>query len=132
MKKTIQSTRGAVRFSLKHSKNYLIQNRNVISPIFLWFSYKGIRVKKSIGYSVQLEDWDFKRQRVRTNKITLINARTVNNYLNSLELNLLQSYTEVVSSDVKVTRYTIQGLINRVTQTGDDLVAYRVIYNLVE
>ena len=59
---------GAVRFSLKHSKNYLIQNRNVISPIFLWFSYKGIRVKKSIGYSVQLEDWDFNRQRVRTNK----------------------------------------------------------------
>ena len=89
-------------------------------------------MKKSIGYSVQLEDWDFKRQRVRTNKITLINARTVNNYLNSLELNLLQSYTEVVSSEVKVNRSTIQGLINRVTQTGDDLVAYRVIYNLVE
>ena len=89
-------------------------------------------MKKSIGYSVQLEDWDFKRQRVRTNKIILISVRKVNNYLNSLELNLLQSYTEVVSSDVKVTRSTIQGLINRVTQTGDDVVAYRVIYNLVE
>ena len=61
MKKTIQSTRGAVRFSLKHSKNYLIQNRHVTSPIFLWFSYKGTRVKKSIGYSVLLEDWDFNR-----------------------------------------------------------------------
>ena len=65
-------------------------------------------MKKSIGYSVLLEDWDFKRQRVRTNKITLVNARTVNNYLNSLELNLLQGYTEVVSSDVTVTRSTIQ------------------------
>jgi hypothetical protein len=119
MKKTIQSNRGAVRFSLKHSKNYLIQNRNVISPIFLWFSYKGIRVKKSTGFSVQLEDWDFKRQRVRTNKFTLINARTVNNYLNSLELNLLQSYTELVNVEVEVNRTSIKGLIKRVTKTGD-------------
>lgn len=126
MKKTIQSNRGAVRFSLKHSKNYLIQNRNVISPIFLWFSYKGIRVKKSTGFSVQLEDWDFKRQRVRTNKITLINARTVNNYLNSLELNLLQSYTELVNVEVEVNRTSIKGLIKRVTNTGDNVIEHEV------
>ena len=68
-------------------------------------------MKKSIGYSVLLEDWDFKRQRVRTNKITLVNARTVNNYLNSLELNLLQGYTEVVSSEVVVTKSTYSVLI---------------------
>jgi len=83
-------------------------------------------VKKSIGYSVLLEDWDFKRQRVRTNKITLVNARTVNNYLNSLELNLLQGYTEVVSSEVVVTKSTIQGLINRITKTEVDVLEHKV------
>ena len=83
-------------------------------------------MKKSIGYSVLLEDWDFKRQRVRTNKITLVNARTVNNYLNSLELNLLQGYTEVVSSEVVVTKSTIQGLINRITKTEVDVVEHKV------
>lgn len=41
MYKVLRSTKSAVRFSLKHSKKYLSENRYQESLIVLWFSFGG-------------------------------------------------------------------------------------------
>ena len=83
MYKVLRSTRSAVRFSLKKSKKYLLENRYQESLILLWFSFGGPnkRVSYSTGYTVSYADWDYQKQRVKTNKSRVINSHTVNNYL---------------------------------------------------
>ena len=87
MYKVLRSTKSAVRFSLKKSKKYLSENRYQESLILLWFSFGGAdkRVSYSTGYTVSYADWDYQKQRVKTNKSRVINSHTVNNYLNKLE-----------------------------------------------
>ena len=47
------------------------------------------KLKYATGFKACYEDWDFKKQRVKSNKSLLINAREVNNLLNLFEtLNL--------------------------------------------
>ena len=66
MYKVLRSTKSAVRFSLKKSKNYLLENSNKESLIFLWFSFGGAdkRVSYSTGYTVSYADWDYQKQRL--------------------------------------------------------------------
>ena len=49
MFKVLRSTKSAVRFSLKHSKKYLLENRCQESLIVLWFSFGG--ADKRVSYS---------------------------------------------------------------------------------
>jgi hypothetical protein len=59
MFKVIKPSKTAVRFSLKHSKKYLLANRYQESLIVLWFSFGGAdkRVSYSAGYSVSYANW---------------------------------------------------------------------------
>jgi hypothetical protein len=88
MYKVLKSSKAAIRFSLKHSKKYLLENRCQESLIILWFSFGGAdkRVSYSTGYTVSYADWDYQKQRVKTNKSRVINSHTVNNYLNRLSI----------------------------------------------
>ena len=91
MYKVLKSSKAAIRFSLKHSKKHLSSNLYKESLIVLWFSFGGPdkRVSYSTGYSVSYADWDYQKQRVKTNKSRVINSHTVNNYLNKLETELM-------------------------------------------
>ena len=84
MYKVLRSTKSAVRFSLKHSKKYLSENRCQESLIVLCFSLRGAdkRVSYSTGYTVCYSDWDYQKQRIKTNKSRVITSHIVNNYLN--------------------------------------------------
>ena len=54
MYKVLKSSKAAIRFSLKHSKKYLLENRCQESLIVLWFSFGGAdkRVSYSTGYEI--------------------------------------------------------------------------------
>ncbi|MDB4199086.1 hypothetical protein N9752_02025 [Polaribacter sp.] len=69
---------------MKHSKKYLSENRYQESLIVLWFSFRGAekRVSYSTVYTVFYADWDYQKQRIKTNKSRVINSHIVNNYLN--------------------------------------------------
>ena len=101
MYKVLRSTKSAVRFSLKHSKKYLLENRCQESLIVLWFSFGGAdkRVSYFTGYTVSYSDWDYQKQRVKTNKSRIINSHTVNNYLNRLETELMNTYSRYVDEE---------------------------------
>ena len=101
MFKVLRSTKSAVRFSLKHSKKYLLENRCQESLIVLWFSFGGAdkRVSYSTGYSVSYADWDYQKQRIKTNKSRVINSHTVNNFLNRLETELMNTYSRYVDEE---------------------------------
>lgn len=47
---------GGAQRSLKHSGNYLIENRSLASPIFVLFSLSEVSVKRSTGFAVELEN----------------------------------------------------------------------------
>jgi hypothetical protein len=50
------------------------------SLIVLWFSFWGAdkRVSYSTGYTVSYADWDYQKQRVKTNKSRVVNSHIVN------------------------------------------------------
>jgi hypothetical protein len=81
MYKVLKSSMAVIRFSLKHSKKYLLGNRYQESLIVLWFSFGGAdkRVSYSKGYSVSYSD--YYKQRVKINKSRVVNSQTINNYL---------------------------------------------------
>ena len=59
MYKVLKSSKSVIRFSLKHSKKYLLENRYQESLIVLRFSFGGAdkRVSYSTGYTVSYSDW---------------------------------------------------------------------------
>jgi hypothetical protein len=114
MYKVLKSSKAAIRFSLKHSKKYLLENRCQESLIILWFSFGGAdkRVSYSTGYTVSYADWDYQKQRVKTNKSRVINSHTVNNYLNRLSITGEDTEYLTRNEVSKVLNVTVQTLNN--------------------
>lgn len=115
MKNIIRHSKGVVRFCLKDSRNHLLKNRNKTSLIFLVFSYGGQRLKYSTGFSVYLDDWDFTRRRVKANKLTIVNPRTVNNYLNKLETGLLNEYSKLILNQDSINKECIRKILDSIS-----------------
>jgi len=117
MFKVLRSTKSAVRFSLKHSKKYLLENRCQESLIVLWFSFGGAdkRVSYSTGYTVSYSDWDYQKQRVKTNKSRIINSHTVNNYLNRLETELMNANSRFIDEERPITKELIKETLDIIT-----------------
>jgi hypothetical protein len=110
MYKVLKSSKAAIRFSLKHSKKHLSSNLYKESLIVLWFSFGGAdkRVSYSTGYTVSYVDWDYQKQRVKTNKSRVINSHTVNNYLNRLETELMNQYSRFIDEEIPITKELIK------------------------
>jgi len=117
MFKVLKSSKAAIRFSLKHSKKYLLENRCQESLIILWFSFGGPdkRVSYSTGYSVSYADWHYQKQRVKTNKSRVINSHTVNNYLNKLETELMNTYGRYIDEERVITKGLIRETLDIIT-----------------
>jgi hypothetical protein len=110
MYKVVRSTKAAVRFSLKHSKKYLLSNLYQESLIVLWFSFGGAdkRVSYSTGYMVSYGDWDYEKQRIKTNKSRVVNSHIVNNYLNKLETELMNQCSRLIDEGKLITKELIK------------------------
>ena len=130
MKNIIRHSKGVVRFSLKDSRNHLLKNRNKTSLIFLIFSYGGQRLKYSTGFSVYLDDWDFTRRRIKTNKLTIVNPRTVNNFLNKLETGLLDEYSKLILDQQQISKSDIRNILD--TISGKERFCSRHKINFIE
>jgi len=85
MKKTVKSTHGVIRFSLKESIKSLELTPKTESLIMLHFASKGERFKKSIGYKCSLNEWDTTKQRIKTGKGMMTNAYEINAFINKVQ-----------------------------------------------
>ena len=117
MYKVLKSSKAAIRFSLKHSKKHLSSNLYKESLIVLWFSFGGAdkRVSYSTGYTVSYADWDYQKQRVKTNKSRVINSHTVNNYLNRLETELMNQYSRSIDEERLITKELVRETLDIIT-----------------
>ncbi len=103
MEKSIKNSSGVVRFAFKETNVNMEKNKKKESPINLIFSYNGKKFKYSTGFKACYDDWDFSKQRVKSNKSLLINAREVNNLLNLIDTSLSKEYSKYISEQVVVT-----------------------------
>ena len=103
MEKSIKNSSGVVRFAFKETNVNMEKNKKKESPINLVFSYNGKKFKYSTGFKACYDDWDFSKQRVKSNKSLLINAREVNNLLNLIDTSLSKEYSKYISEQVVVT-----------------------------
>lgn len=112
MEKSIKNNTGVVRFAFKETNVNMEKDRKKVSPINLVFSYKGKKFKYSTGYKACYDDWDFNKQRIKSNKALLINAREVNNLLNLIETALSKEYSKYISEQVIVTNELLKSFLD--------------------
>jgi integrase len=112
MEKSIKNNTGVVRFAFKETNVNMEKDRKKVSPINLVFSYKGKKFKYSTGYKACYDDWDFNKQRIKSNKALLVNAREVNNLLNLIETSLSKEYSKYISEQVIVTNELLKSFLD--------------------
>ena len=83
------------------------------SPINLIFSYGGKKLKYSTGFKACYDDWDFNKQRIKSNKSLLVNAREVNNLLNFIDTSLTKEYSKLISEQLEVTNELLKSYLDR-------------------
>lgn len=120
MEKSIKNNTGVVRFAFKETNVNMEKDRKKVSPINLVFSYKGKKFKYSTGYKACYDDWDFNKQRIKSNKALLVNAREVNNLLNLIETSLSKEYSKYISDQVVVNNELLKSFL-------DDLLKKKII-----
>jgi integrase len=112
MEKSIKNNTGVVRFAFKETNVNMAMDKKKVSPINLVFGYKGKKFKYSTGYKASFDDWDFSKQRIKSNKSLLINAREVNNLLNFIETSLSKEYSKYISEQVVVTNELLKSYLD--------------------
>jgi integrase len=113
MEKSIKNNTGVVRFAFKETNVNMERDKKKVSPINLVFGYKGKKFKYSTGYKACYDDWDFSKQRIKSNKSILINAREVNNLLNLIETSLSKEYSKYISEQVIVTNELLKSFLDK-------------------
>ena len=113
MEKSIKNSSGVVRFAFKETNVNMEKNKNKESPINLVFSYNGKKFKYSTGFKACYDDWDFTKQRVKSNKSLLVNAREVNNFLNFIDTSLTKEYSKFISEQLEVTNEILKSYLDK-------------------
>ena len=113
MEKSIKNNSGVVRFAFKETNVNMEKDKKKESPINLIFSYGGKKLKYSTGFKACYDDWDFNRQRIKSNKSLLVNAREVNNLLNFIDTSLTKEYSKLISEQLEVTNELLKSYLDR-------------------
>jgi integrase len=113
MEKSIKNNSGIVRFAFKETNVNMEKDKKKESPINLIFSYSGKKLKFSTGYKACYDDWDFNKQRIKSNKSLLVNAREVNNFLNLIETSIYKEYTRLISEQTIVTNDILKSYLDK-------------------
>lgn len=139
MEKTIKNNSGVVRFAFKETNVNMKKDKKKESPIYLNFSYQGKKIKYSTGFKACFDDWDYNKQRVKSNKSLLINAREVNNLLNLIETSLYKEYTRLISEQIIVTNDIIKSYLDKllnknpiIENTASEITFFEFAYDLLE
>jgi hypothetical protein len=82
------------------------------SPINLIFSYGGKKLKYSTGFKACYDDWDFNKQRIKSNKSLLVNASEVNNLLNFIDTTFSKLYSRYISERLIVTNKLLKSYLD--------------------
>lgn len=113
MEKSIKNNSGVVRFAFKETNVNMEKDKKKESPINLIFSYGGKKLKYSTGFKACYDDWDFNRQRIKSNKSLLVNAREVNNLLNFIDTSLTKEYSKFISEQIEVTNELLKSYLDK-------------------
>ncbi len=96
--------------------NYNIQFKNrKVSPIIISLTWKGNRIQKSIGQSIETEYWDFKKNKAKS---TFKDAVNFNAYLQSIETALQNYYTESSSYGNVINKSKIKSKLIEILNNG--------------
>lgn len=112
--KTIQNSRGKLRFAFKDSINSLKKAPNKESLIFMHFSY-GDRLKYSTGYKSCYNDWNFEKQRIKTTKSGILNADEVNEYLGRIEIFIYKQFSRLIAEGKEIKKSELRELLDDFT-----------------
>ncbi|WP_396209150.1 site-specific integrase [Flavobacterium sp.] len=139
MEKSIKNNSGVVRFAFKETNVNMEKDKKKESPINLIFSYGGKKLKYSTGFKACYDDWDFNKQRIKSNKSLLVNAREVNNLLNFIDTSLTKEYSKFISEQIEVTNELLKSyldkLLNKNTNeitSEKDITFIEFAYELLE
>jgi hypothetical protein len=113
MEKSIKNNSGVVRFAFKETNVNMEKDKKKESPINLIFSYGGKKLKYSTGFKACYDDWDFNKQRIKSNKSLLVNAREVNNLLNFIDTSLTKEYSKFISEQLEVTNELLKSYLDK-------------------
>jgi integrase len=113
MEKSIKNNSGVVRFAFKETNVNMEKDKKKESPINLIFSYGGKKLKYSTGFKACYDDWDFNKQRIKSNKSLLVNAREVNNLLNFIDTSLTKEYSKFISEQLEVTNEILKSYLDK-------------------
>lgn len=96
--------------------NYNIQFKNrKVSPIIISITWKGNRIQKSIGQSIETDYWDFKKNKAKS---TFKDAVNFNAYLQSIESALQNYYSESTSYGKVINKSKIKSKLIEVLNGG--------------
>ena len=139
MEKSIKNNSGIVRFAFKETNVNMEKDKKKESPINLIFSYSGKKLKFSTGYKACYDDWDFNKQRIKSNKSLLVNAREVNNFLNLIETSIYKEYTRLISEQTIVTNDILKSYLDKLLNKnpiseniGKEITFFDFAFDLLE
>jgi site-specific recombinase XerD len=115
MAKTLNRTRGVVRFAFKDPIKELEKSKKKESLIFLHFSYSGNRFKYTTSYKSCFGDWDFKKQRIKEGKAGLLDADKINEHLSNLENDLKKEYSRLLAEELPITKKVLKQYLDEKT-----------------
>ncbi|RXG33010.1 tyrosine-type recombinase/integrase [Leeuwenhoekiella marinoflava] len=105
MAKTINRTRGVVRFMFKDAIKNLKIKPTKQSLIYLNFSYGGgKKFKYSTGFKSCWVDWNEGRQRIKEGKAGLLDADKINEHLSNLENDLKKEYSRLLAEGLPISK----------------------------
>lgn len=113
--KSIDNSKGVVRFSFKDPIYQLETSKKKESLIFLHFSFIGDRLKYSTGYKSCYENWDLQKQRIREGKSGILNSLEVNEFLSKIESGIKKEYSRLVAEGVPVTKILLKEYLDSFT-----------------
>jgi integrase len=132
MEKSIKNNSGVVRFAFKETNVNMEKDKKKESPINLIFSYGGKKLKYSTGFKACYDDWDFNKQRIKSNKSLLVNAREVNNLLNFIDTSLTKEYSKFISEQLEVTNELLKSYLDKLLNKNTISVSPEKSFTFIE
>lgn len=96
--------------------NFNIQFKNrKLSPILISITWKGNRIQKSIGQSIETDNWDFRKNKAKS---TFKDAVNFNAYLQNIETTLQNFYSESSSYGKVMNKNKIKTKLYEILNNG--------------
>lgn len=117
----------AVNFYLKKA-----EEKSGRSLIYLQFKYQGKRLVYAFGQNIDLDNWNKKKQRVKSNLETTADGKhSLNDLLDNLEKECLKAYNKALPQGIPATQ-TLKDALNKFIDQNEDKPADQRFWGLLE